>query len=99
MRYDGAVHLRPINGLGGLKQATDVSSVARGEHVGQPKSSTDQDLSGKTPRRSRRTCARGFRRTIPSTDFNSFFQRTAVHIKRQNLVLAPLNIVFLRRRA
>src|SRR3989442_1466219 len=35
----------------------------------------------------------GFPEDDPITDFNSFFQRTAVHSKRQNLVLAPLNII------
>src|SRR5207245_8209072 len=29
----------------------------------------------------------------PITDFNAFFQRAALHVKRNNLVLAPLNVV------
>src|SRR5437660_9862258 len=29
----------------------------------------------------------------PITDFNAFFQRAAVHVRRNNLVLAPLNVV------
>jgi hypothetical protein len=34
-----------------------------------------------------------FPETDPITDFNAFFERVSVHVKRQNLVLAPLNIV------
>src|SRR5207245_2472264 len=29
----------------------------------------------------------------PITDFNAFFQRAALHVRRNNLILAPLNVV------
>ncbi|MEX2180428.1 MAG: hypothetical protein WD771_00150 [Gemmatimonadaceae bacterium] len=34
-----------------------------------------------------------FAESDPITDFNAFFERVAVHVKRNNLVLAPLNVV------
>ena len=95
LRYAALYIYAHINALGGLKQATDVFvGSLGGEHVGQPKSFHPiQDLSGKTPAQIEADLRAWFPEDDPITDFNSFFQRTAVHIKRQNLVLAPLNIV------
>jgi hypothetical protein len=95
MRYASLYIYGHVNGLGGLKQATDVFvGSLGGEHVGQPKTFHPiQDLSGKSPEEIEADLRRWFPEEDPITDFNAFFQRTAVHIKRQNLVLAPLNIV------
>ena len=84
-----------LNGLGGLKQATDifVGSLG-GERPDQPKSFHPiQDFTGKSPEQIASDLKSWFPELDPLTDFNAFFQRVAVHIKRQNLVLAPLNIV------
>jgi len=84
-----------MNGMDGLKQATDifVGSLG-GEKPGQPKTFHPiQDLSGKTPDEIASDLRAWFPEIDPLTDFNAFFQRVAVHVKRQNLVLAPLNIV------
>ncbi len=95
LRYAALYIYAHINALGGLKQATDVFvGSLGGEHVGQPKSFHPiQDLGGKTPAEIEASLRAWFPEDDPVTDFNSFFERTAVHIKRQNLVLAPLNIV------
>ncbi len=95
MRYASLYIYAHVNGLGGLKQTTDVFvGSLGGEHVGQPKSFHPvQDLTGKTPEEIEHDLRGWFPEDDPITDFNAFFQRTAVHIKRQNLVLAPLNIV------
>jgi len=100
-QFDDAMHYAAlyiyghINALGGLKATTDVFvGSLGGEHVGQPKTFHPiQDLSSKTPDQIEADLHRWFPEDDPITDFNAFFQRTAVHIKRQNLVLAPLNIV------
>src|SRR6266508_5296915 len=95
MRYAALYIYGHVNGLGGLKQATDVFvGSLGGDVVGQPKTFHPiQDLSGKTPAQIEADLRAWFPEDDPITDFNAFFQRTAVHIKRQNLVLAPLNIV------
>lgn len=95
MRYAALYIYGHVNGLGGLKVTTDVFvGSLGGEHVGQPKSFHPiQDLSGKTPAEIEASLRAWFPEDDPVTDFNAFFERTAVHIKRQNLVLAPLNIV------
>ena len=95
MRYAALYIYGHVNGLGGLKVTTDVFvGSLGGEHVGQPKSFHPvQDLSGKTPAQIEADLRAWFPEDDPITDFNAFFQRTAVDIKRQNLVLAPLNIV------
>jgi hypothetical protein len=95
MRYAALYIYGHVNGLGGLKVTTDVFvGSLGGEKVGQPKSFHPiQDLSGKTPAQIEADLRAWFPEDDPITDFNAFFQRTAVHIKRQNLVLAPLNIV------
>ena len=95
LRYAALYIYGHVNGLGGLKQATDVFvGSLGGEVVGQPKTFHPiQDLSGKTPAEIEHDLRTWFPDIDALTDFNAFFQRTAVHIKRQNLVLAPLNIV------
>lgn len=85
-------HLRA---MGDLRQpsAVFVGSLG-GERPGEPKTFHPiQDLSGKSPEEIAADLRRWFPETDPLTDFNAFFQRVAVHVKRQNLVLAPLNIV------
>ena len=84
-----------LHGLGGLRPATDifVGSLG-GERAGEPKTFHPiQDFTGKSPQEIARDMRAWFPEKDPLTDFNAFFQRVAVHIKRQNLVLAPLNVV------
>src|SRR5207245_9838443 len=85
----------PVHGLGGMRQAADVFvGSLGGERTGEPKSFHPmQDFTGKSPEQIAADLQTWFRETDPLTDFNAFFQRVAVHVKRQNLVLAPLNIV------
>ncbi len=86
-QFDDALHYAAlyvyghINALGGLKQATDVFvGSLGGEHVGQPKSFHPiQDLYGKSPAQIENDLRNWFPEEDPITDFNSFFQRTAVH--------------------
>jgi hypothetical protein len=100
-RYESAIdfaanyiyaHLR---GLGGLKQPTAlfVGSVG-GEERDETKSfqpiHTFQDMSVEQ-------ISAYLRREYPArdglTDFNPFFRRVATLVKRQNLILSPLNVV------
>jgi len=70
-----------LNGLGG-------------ERTGQAKVFHPiQDLSGKSPAQIASDLRAWFPQEDPITDFNAFFQRAALHVKRNNLVLAPLNVV------
>ena len=84
-----------IHGLGGLKQPTAVFVGSfGGEKPGETKSfqpiHTFQKMT--VPQ-----IAAFLRKEYPSrdglTDFNPFFDRVATLVKRQNLVLSPLNIV------
>ena len=86
-----------LHGLGGLKQPTAVFVGSfGGEKPGETKSfqpiHTFQNMS--VPQ-----IAAFLRKEYPSrdglTDFNPFFERVATLVKRQNLVLSPLNIVML----
>ena len=86
-----------IHGLGGLKQPTAVFvGSLGGEKPGEAKSfqpiHTFQNMT--VPQ-----IAAFLRKEYPSrdalTDFNPFFDRVATLVKRQNLVLSPLNIVML----
>ncbi|HWL38769.1 MAG TPA: hypothetical protein VNO75_00910 [Gemmatimonadaceae bacterium] len=86
-----------LHGLGGLKQPTAVFVGSfGGEKPGETKSfqpiHTFQKMS--VPQ-----IAAFLRKEYPSrdglTDFNPFFARVATLVKRQNLVLSPLNIVML----
>lgn len=84
-----------LHGLKGLKQATDifVGSLG-GERPGQPKTFHPiQDLTEKSPEQIAASLRAWFPETDPITDYNGFFERLSVHIRRQNLVLAPLNVV------
>jgi len=84
-----------LNGLGGLKQPTDVFiGSLGGQQASVPKAFHPiQDLSGKSVEEIERDLRAWFPETDPLTDFNTFFSRVAVHVKRQNLVLSPLSIV------
>lgn len=84
-----------MNGLGGLRRPTAVFvGSLGGERPGEAKTFHPiQDLSGKTVEEIATDLRDWFPETDPITDFNAFFERVAVHVKRQNLVLAPLNIV------
>ncbi|HXF94770.1 MAG TPA: hypothetical protein VNI61_01585 [Gemmatimonadales bacterium] len=84
-----------LNGVGGLRQNTAifVGSLG-GEAPGQPKTFHPiQDLTGKSPEQIAADLRAWFPETDPLTDFNAFFSRVATHVKRNNLVLAPLNVV------
>jgi hypothetical protein len=86
-----------LHGLGGLKQPTAVFvGSLGGEKPGEAKSfqpiHTFQNMT--VPQ-----IATYLRKEYPSrdalTDYNPFFERVATLVKRQNLVLTPLNIVML----
>jgi hypothetical protein len=84
-----------MQGVGEIRRTTDifVGSLG-GERPGQPKTFHPiQDLTGKSPEEIAASLRAWFPETDPITDFNGFFQRLSVHIRRQNLVLAPLNVV------
>src|SRR2546423_6536025 len=95
MRYAALYIYGHVNGLGGLKVTTDVFvGSLGGDVVGQPKTFHPiQDLSGKSPAEIERDLRGWFPDVDALTDFNAFFQRTAVPIKRPNLVPAPLHIL------
>ena len=84
-----------IHGLGGLKQPTAVfvGSIG-GEHPQETKSFQPIDT---FEHMTVAEIAHYLRREYPNrdglTDFNPFFNRVATLVTRQNLVLAPLNIV------
>jgi hypothetical protein len=102
-RYESAIDFTAnylfahLHGLGGLKQPTAVFVGSfGGEKPGETKSfqpiHTFQKMSVAE-------IAAFLRKEYPSndglTDFNPFFARVATLVKRQNLVLSPLNIVML----
>ena len=102
-RYESAIDFTAnylyahLHGLGGLKQPTAVFVGSfGGEKPGETKSfqpiHTFQNMS--VPQ-----IAAFLRKEYPSndglTDFNPFFDRVGTLVKRQNLVLSPLNIVML----
>ncbi|MGH7567571.1 MAG: hypothetical protein ACREL9_01180 [Gemmatimonadales bacterium] len=84
-----------VNGIGGLRPNTAVFiGELGGERPGQAKVFHPiQDLTGKSPAQIAADLRAWFPETDPITDFNAFFQRAAVHVRRNNLILAPLNIV------
>ena len=100
-RYDSSIDFAAnylyghLHGLGGLKKPTNVfvGSIG-GEQPGETKSfqpiHTFQGMSVAE-------IASFLRREYPSrdglTDFNPFFRRVAELVKRQGLVLSPLNVV------
>ncbi len=84
-----------LNGVGGLQPNTAIFvGELGGERTGQAKVFHPiQDLSGKSPAQIASDLRAWFPQEDPITDFNAFFQRAALHVKRNNLVLAPLNVV------
>jgi len=84
-----------LNGIGGLRTYTAIFvGELGGVRPGQPKVFHPiQDLTGKSPAQIAADIRAWFPQTDPITDFNAFFQRAAVHVRRNNLILAPLNIV------
>jgi hypothetical protein len=86
-----------VNGIGGLRPNTAVFiGELGGERPGQAKVFHPiQDLTGKSPGQIEADLRRWFPETDPITDFNAFFTRAALHVRRNNLVLAPLNVVLI----
>ena len=84
-----------LHGIGGLRQNTAIFvGELGGERPGQAKTFHPiQDLTNKTPAEIAADLRAWFPREDPITDFNAFFQRAALHVRRNNLVLAPLNVV------
>ncbi len=84
-----------LNGIGGLRPSTAIFvGELGGERPGQAKVFHPiQDFTGKSPAQIAADLRAWFPQTDPITDFNAFFQRAAVHVRRNNLILAPLNIV------
>jgi hypothetical protein len=84
-----------LHGLKGLRRSTDIFiGSLGGERLGQAKSFHPiQDLSEKSPEQIAASMRAWFPETDPITDFNGFFTRLSVHIRRQNLVLTPLEVV------
>jgi hypothetical protein len=84
-----------MKGFGGLRVPTSVFvGSLGGERPGEAKVFHPiQDLTGKSVAEIAGDLRTWFPETDPITDFNAFFERVAVHVKRQNLVLSPLNIV------
>ena len=84
-----------LNGVGGLQRNTAVFvGELGGERPGQAKVFHPiQDLSGKSPAQIAADLRAWFPQEDPITDFNAFFQRAALHVRRNNLVLSPLNVV------
>lgn len=84
-----------LNGLGELREPTAVfvGSVG-GERPGEVKSFHPiHDFTGKSVERIAADLRSWFPPEDDVTDFNTFFDRAATLVKRQNLILAPLNIV------
>src|SRR5437762_10231938 len=84
-----------LNGVDGRQPNTAIFvGEPGGERTGQAKVFHPiQDLSGKSPAQIASDLRAWFPQEDPITDFNAFFQRAAMHVKRNNLVLAPLNVV------
>ena len=99
--YDDAVEFAAnyiyahMKGFGDLRVPTAVFvGSLGGERPGEAKVFHPiQDLTGKSVAEIAADLRNWFPETDPITDFNAFFDRIAVHVKRQNLVLSPLNIV------
>jgi len=84
-----------LNGVGGLQPNTAIFvGELGGERPGQAKVFHPiQDLTGKSPTQIAADLRAWFPQEDPITDFNAFFQRAALHVRRNNLILAPLNVV------
>lgn len=86
-----------LNALGGLRAPTAVfvGSVG-GERAGEVKSFHPiHDFQGKGVADIAASLREWFPQQDQVTDFNTFFDRAATLVKRQNLVLAPLEVVIL----
>jgi hypothetical protein len=86
-----------LNALGGLRPPTAlfVGSVG-GERAGEVKAFHPvHDFTGKSVEQIALDLRDWFPPADNLTDFNVFFDRVATLVKRQNLVLSPLNIVLL----
>jgi hypothetical protein len=86
-----------LNGLGGLRPPTAmfVGSVG-GERAGEVKSFHPiHDFQGKSVEEIAASLREWFPERDQVTDFNVFLDRAATLVKRQNLVLAPLDVVIL----
>lgn len=86
-----------MNGMGGLRVPTAmfVGSVG-GEKEGETKAFHPiHDFQGKTIEQIAADLRTWFPPDDLLTDFNTFFDRVATLVKRQNLVLSPLNVVVL----
>ena len=86
-----------LNGLGELRIPTTLFVTAvGGRHAGEMKPFLPiHDFQGKSVEQIATDLREWFPIQDSYTDFNPFFERTATHIKRQNLVLTPLSIVLL----
>lgn len=84
-----------MKGFHGLRRPTDVFvGTMGGQRPGEAKTFHPiQDLTGKSPAQIAASLRTWFPEEDPITDYNAFFERISVHIQRQNLGLAPLNIV------
>lgn len=84
-----------LHGVGGLRENTAIFvGELGGERPGQAKVFHPiQDLTGLSVEQIAAALRAWFPQEDPITDFNAFFQRAALHVKRNNLVLAPLNVV------
>jgi hypothetical protein len=102
-RYESAIDFASnylyahLHGLGGLREPTAVFVGSfGGEKPGETKSFQPIDT---FEHMSVPEIAAFLRKEYPSrdglTDFNPFFERVATLVKRNNLILAPLNIVML----
>jgi len=86
-----------LNGLGELRIPTTLFVTAvGGRHAGEMKPFLPiHDFQGKSVEQIAADLKAWFPIQDSYTDFNPFFDRTATHIKRQNLVLTPMSIVLL----
>lgn len=86
-----------LNGLGGLRVPTALfAGSVGGEQPGEVKSFHPiQDFQDKSVEQIAADLRTWFPPRDALTDFNPFFERVATLVKRQNLVLAPLNVVIL----
>jgi hypothetical protein len=86
-----------MKGLGGLRQPSAVFVGSVGGDLAEEVKSFHpiHDFEGKDVEQIRQDLREWFPPTDRMTDYNAFFDRIASLIKRQNLVLAPLNIVVL----
>jgi hypothetical protein len=100
-RFDDAIDFAALyiyahmKGFKGLTRPTDVFvGTMGGQKTSEAKTFHPiQDLTGKSASQIAASLRAWFPEEDPITDYNAFFERVAVHVQRQNLGLAPLNIV------